>query len=75
MTHRKMQNNFFNVFNARHMIHCFQQKKIHASFISGMPEDYSPTITDNLIVSIPSFMLGLVFLILMLRDNKNKKKM
>lgn len=39
-------------------------------FISGIPQDYSPAITDNLIVSIPSFMLSLVFLILMLRDSK-----
>ena len=44
-------------------------------FISGIPDDYSSTIADELIVSIPSFILGLVFLILMLRDNKNKKKM
>lgn len=53
----------------------FGGKGIGQLFISGIPEDYSPAITDNLIVSIPSFMLGLVFLILMLRDSKNEKKM
>ena len=53
----------------------FGGKSIGQFFISGIPEDYSPAITDNLIVSIPSFMLGLVFLILMLRDSKNEKKM
>lgn len=53
----------------------FGGKGIGQLFISGIPEDYTPAITDDLIVSIPSFMLGLVFLILMLRDNKNEKKM
>lgn len=51
----------------------FGGKGIGQLFISGIPEDYSPTITDDLIVSIPGFMLSLVFLILMLRDSKNKK--
>ena len=53
----------------------FGGKGIGRLFISGIPEDYSPSITDNLIVSIPSFMLSLVFFILMLRDDKNEKKM
>lgn len=39
-------------------------------FMSGIPEDHSPTIAENLLLSIPYFILGLVFLILMLRDNK-----
>lgn len=58
-----------------HASNNFGGKSIGRLFISGIPEDFSPAITDNLIVSIPSFMLGLVFFILMLRDNKNKKKM
>ena len=58
-----------------HASNNFGGKAIGQLFISGIPEDYSPTIADNLIVSIPSFLLGLVFLILMLRDSKNEKKM
>lgn len=43
-------------------------------FMSGIPEDYSPTIADDLLISIPYFLLGLVFLILMLRDNKKEHR-
>lgn len=53
----------------------FGGKGIGQLFISGIPEDKSLTIADDLIVSIPNFILGLVFLILMLRDNKKEKKM
>lgn len=44
-------------------------------FMSGIPEEHSPTIAEDLLVSIPNFILGLVFLILMLRDNKIEKQM
>ena len=57
-----------------HASNNFGGASIRLLFISGIPEDYSPAITDNLIVSIPSFLVGLVFLILMLRDNKKEKK-
>lgn len=50
----------------------FGGRGIGLLFISGVPEDYSPTISHNLITSIPSFMLCLVFLVLMLRDRKNE---
>lgn len=53
----------------------FGGKGIGQFFISGIPEDYSPTIADNLIGSIPTFILGLVFLVLMLHDNRKEKKM
>lgn len=43
-------------------------------FMSGIPEDRPMVIADELIAAIPSFILGLVFLILMLRDNKTKKE-
>ncbi|MGN0691865.1 MAG: CPBP family intramembrane glutamic endopeptidase [Oscillospiraceae bacterium] len=52
----------------------FGVKGIGQLFISGIPEDFSPTITDELIASIPTFMLSLVFLMLMLRDNKNNNQ-
>lgn len=52
----------------------FGVKGIGQFFISGIPEDYSPTITDNLIASIPSCIIGLVFLILMLRDDHTNNK-
>lgn len=58
-----------------HAANNFGGKSIGLLFISGVPEDYTPTIADNLIVSIPTFTLGLVFLILMLRDNKKEKKL
>lgn len=57
-----------------HASNNFGGASIRQLFISGIPEDHSAAITDYLIVSIPSFLLGLVFLILMLRDNKNAKK-
>ena len=44
-------------------------------FISSIPEDFSQTVTDFLIVSIPTYIISLVFFILMLRDNKKEKKM
>lgn len=40
-------------------------------FLSGVPEDYSPTISEHLILDIPLFIAGLAVLVLMLRD-KNK---
>ena len=58
-----------------HAANNFGANSIGQLFVSGTPEDFSPTIAENLIISIPSFMFGLVFFILMLRDNKNEKKM
>lgn len=43
-------------------------------FYSGLPEDFSPTIIQNMVLSIPGFAICLVFLILMLRDNKKLKQ-
>lgn len=57
-----------------HASNNFGGAAIRQLFISGIPEDYTPAVTDNLIVLIPSFLLGLVFFILMLRDNKKKRK-
>lgn len=57
-----------------HASNNFGGAAIRQLFISGIPEDYTPAVTDNLIVLIPSFLLGLVFYILMLRDNKKKRK-
>lgn len=57
-----------------HAANNFGGETIGQLFISGIPEDYSLTITDKLIVSIPGFMLSPVFLILILRDSKKEKK-
>ena len=57
-----------------HAANNFGGKSIEQLFFSGIPEDRPLVIADELIVSIPSFMLGLVFLILMLRDNKKTRK-
>lgn len=57
-----------------HAANNFGGKSIGQLFISGIPEDHSLNITENLIVAIPSFVLGLTFFILMLRDRKNTKK-
>ena len=58
-----------------HASNNFGAVSIGRLFISGVPEVYTLTITDNLIISIPNFILGLVFLILMLCDNKKEKKL
>ncbi|MGN1338929.1 MAG: CPBP family intramembrane glutamic endopeptidase [Oscillospiraceae bacterium] len=58
-----------------HAANNFGGKSIGRLLISGIPEDRPMDIFAELIVSIPSFLLGLVFLILMLRDKKNEKKM
>lgn len=58
-----------------HAANNFGGMGIEQYFISGVPEDLSLTIPDFLLISIPVYMISLVFLILMLRDNKNKKKM
>lgn len=58
-----------------HASNNFGAVSIGRLFISGVPEDYTLTITDNLIISIPAYILGLVFLILMLCDNKKEKKL
>lgn len=52
----------------------FGGKSIGKLFISGIPENYSPTILDNLIVSIPTFMLCLIFFALMISDKQKEKK-
>lgn len=41
-------------------------------FMSGIPENYSPTIPQRLILDIPLYAAALIIYILMLRDNKNK---
>ena len=41
-------------------------------FISGVPEDFSPHITEYMIVSIPSFVICCVFLVLMIKEKKRK---
>ncbi|MGN1103042.1 MAG: hypothetical protein ACI4RG_12670, partial [Huintestinicola sp.] len=58
-----------------HAANNFGGKGIGQLFISGIPEDRPMVIADELIVAIPSFLMGLMFLILMLRDNKKEKKM
>ncbi len=52
----------------------FGGKSIGKLFISGIPDNYSPTILDNLIVSIPTFMLCLIFFALMISDKKKEKE-
>ncbi|MBR2284880.1 MAG: CPBP family intramembrane metalloprotease [Ruminococcus sp.] len=39
--------------------------------LSGIPEDFVPTIPQQLIASIPTFLLCLVFLVLMLMDKRS----
>lgn len=58
-----------------HAANNFGGKAIEQYFISGIPEDFSLTIADFLIVSIPTYIINLVFLILMLLDKKKEKKM
>lgn len=38
--------------------------------LSGVPEDYTPTIPQLLILDIPLYAAALIFFVLMLRDNK-----
>lgn len=52
----------------------FGGKSIGKLFISGIPDNYSPTILDNLIVSIPTFMLCLIFFALMISDKQKEKQ-
>ena len=56
-----------------HASNNFGGAAIRQLFISGIPEDFSPTILDNMIVMIPSILLGLVFFILLLRDSRKEK--
>lgn len=42
-------------------------------FISGIPNDFQPTIPQNIVMSIPSYIICTIFLIFMLRDNKKKR--
>ena len=58
-----------------HAANNFGGGNIGQLFISGVPEDFSPAIGDILIVSIPNYILGLIFLVLMLRDNRKEKKL
>lgn len=51
----------------------FGGKGIGRLFLSGIPEDRPLVIADELIASIPGFLIGLVFLFLMLRDRKIEK--
>ncbi len=41
-------------------------------FLSGVPEDYSPTIPQQLMLDIPLYAAALVIFVFMLRENKNK---
>ena len=52
----------------------FGGKSIGKLFISGIPDNYSPTILDNLIVSIPTFMICLIFFALMIGDKQKEKE-
>ncbi|MGN0578712.1 MAG: CPBP family intramembrane glutamic endopeptidase, partial [Ruminiclostridium sp.] len=58
-----------------HAANNFGGKSIEQLFISGVPEGYTATIADFIILSIPTYILGLVFLVLMLRDNNKQKKL
>lgn len=42
-------------------------------FISGVLKDFIPTIPQQLLINIPTYVICFVFLVLMLRDNKKKK--
>lgn len=53
-----------------HAANNFGGKGIEQYFISGIPEDFSLTIPRFLIISIPIYMISLVFLILIFRDKK-----
>lgn len=55
-----------------HAANNFGGASLRQLFISGIPEDLSLTISDFLIISLPTYMIGLVFFILMLRDNNTK---
>lgn len=41
-------------------------------FVSGIPADFNPTVLQQLIISIPEYAICLVFLILMLKENKKQ---
>lgn len=56
-----------------HAANNFGGKAIGQLFISGVPEDFTPTITDNMIIAVPGFAICCVFLVLMLIDKKKEK--
>ncbi len=56
-----------------HAANNFGVLSIGQYFMSGIPEEQSFTIADILLLSVPDFILGLVFLFLMLRDNRKIK--
>lgn len=43
-------------------------------FMSGIPEDYSITIPQQMILDIPSYAAALIIFVLMLRDNKTARQ-
>ncbi|MDE7229484.1 MAG: CPBP family intramembrane metalloprotease [Oscillospiraceae bacterium] len=55
-----------------HAVNNFGGAVTSSLFMSGIPEDYSPTISEQLMLDIPLYTAALVILVLMLRDNKNK---
>lgn len=42
-------------------------------FLSGIPEGFSPTIPQQLLIDIPSYAAALIIFVIMMRDNRNKR--
>ena len=51
----------------------FGGKNTNQLLLSGVADDFSPTVTQQLVMMLPTFVICLVFMLLMLRDNKKRK--
>ena len=54
-----------------HAMNNFGGNSTYTLTLSGVPEDFSPTIPQQLIMDIPLYIAALVIFVFMLRDNKN----
>lgn len=54
-----------------HAMNNFGGTAINSLFMSGIPESYSPTIPQQLILDIPLYAAAVIIFIFLLRDNKN----
>lgn len=55
-----------------HAVNNFGGTVTSSLFISGIPEDYSLTIPQQLLLNIPLYAAAMVVFVLILRDSKNK---
>lgn len=56
-----------------HAMNNFGGTVTNSLFLSGIPEDYSITISQQMILDIPFYAAALIIFVLMLRDNKNDR--